>query len=649
MRHKRPEVVFGVVLAAVLAALLWNYVLRAAAIPPELRYVPPDASAFAIASSATTLWKAADPHVGKFFRDQGAGQNRNRGEEATPMREAADAIVSLLRDRKLVVRSPEELRGHGIDPERRIVVALVREDLIAVIPLADGGLFRTALRTLLDPPEVSEAVITTGSDEHAVAKFGAVEVAFPEAGIAVVATSEPALISALADPDANLRYFRDNDALQLRLAAITPPRLSSNDAWIKANVRLTSLAGAGLGDMSAIAVVAADSIRVRARAAVNVGEARLLRRAVEEELPAGAAIRTVPDGTNAAIVLRDRHLAYFLAFLDRHGAGPLEETFGALAAQLAQEVARLPSPTEVGLLYLGLRGSIPEIGIVARMDPQDAETMVFQLQRRSQLGRDRRLIERASAQFARGTQETPAPDGSLPQSQQVEQSVASGSSAERAPAPGAGEPPPPRGGAPAGKLVDPKLLVGAGYLMDASPSFWSRYRVTGNKLEDAKFSTADFAGPRYRVREQRYELVYLLPPVGDDDVRYGVAASDREKISESDLRNDRYRLCTTYLDGLLILGTDADTVRALVARRVGATENARIRDAHRDTRVPGAKLTVDVNPRQLADDGLLHPHTEIGANAKRYLSDLQAYRSFFLLAAPDEAKSQVVLELGLAR
>ena len=647
-RISKPEGVLLIVIVAALAVLLWNYLLRVVAMPDELRYIPPEASLFVVASSASTLWEATAPHVENSFRE--TKDNLTEQTKETPPREAAQGIVKFLKEKELSMNSYEDLEKYGIDPRRKIVFGILEwKDLIAVIPIKKLNDFQATLQKLTRSEAESAVDLKTGKGIYTLVKIGNLFLGKPEKNIALVATSISAVQRALADPEENLRYYRNSDALHRGFAGLIPSYPLQKGAWIMAHLRPPTQARYNLlGNVNMVLSIDGSRVRLGCRTRLEAGEAQVVRRLIEEDPSGEDSIMSIPDGINAALLLRDRYLPYFLSFLNRYGSNQVEEVLDPLSREILEEVAKFVSPTEVAILYLGLRGSIPELALAVRMNEEDARSLVFKLQGRTQISRDRRIIEQASTEYLDPTKRKTLSGSedrhATPEGQQ-------GDSAKPLPKADSGrtESESDSQRAAAARFADPQTLVSSGHLSAGPNTFWVRYHVGPKGLENPTFNRQDFSGISHRFVEGGQEFNYLLPVLTDEDFRYGLTEERRKQVDETALRQNLYRVCSTYIGGLLLIGTDADTVRALVKRHIGGAQYIRAQEVYRELGMAGAKIYLDANPRHLVDDGLLHPSSEVSNDIKDCLSDLGQYSSMFFIVETEERENDLLLNLVLKK
>jgi hypothetical protein len=91
--------------------------LQYSAIPRIARYVPPESSVYAFASSLRSVWVAADPHVGRFFRAAPAPKDKKKKADARIAEKTAQDIKKMFRDSGIELAEPEDLSKLGIDPD----------------------------------------------------------------------------------------------------------------------------------------------------------------------------------------------------------------------------------------------------------------------------------------------------------------------------------------------------------------------------------------------------------------------------------------------------------------------------------------------------------------------------------------------------
>jgi hypothetical protein len=179
-------------------------------------------------------------------------------------------------------------------------------------------------------------------------------------------------------------------------------------------------------------------------------------------------------------------------------------------------------------------------------------------------------------------------------------------------------------------------LIQNGYVDPSNEFPWSVYHLCA----DAESICADdydpewFESVSYVQASDGYNLRYILPPVTDNDLRYLL---DEEIMDVEELKADAFRLCSTYLNGRLILATDGATLDYALAKR-GLNGQ--------DEPVPGERARADKkvqlsgSPEWILDQGLFLSSGEEDQDALgRFLTDLQHFRRVTIEIGTDDEKT----------
>ena len=603
----RPEHLFLVACLAVVAATLFNLVLQYSTVPRIARYIPPESPFHAFASSLRSVWVAADPHVGRFFR--AAPTPKDKKADASAAEELAQSIKKTFHDSGLKLAGVDDLTGLGIDPDAPAAAALVkagdRTGLLILIPILSEQKFLETVGKLIEEKIAPvERPLRAGSGEYALYKGGDWFIAFPGDATAVLTDDENVLPRALQDPGANLAFFRSGDHAIRSFSRLLPGRERS-EAWIKGRAHLPPI-GQGLQFLVAID---ASRVLIRSKLTLSVGQSRHLQKVVARGAADLASILPVMSPSNMAAVLADPSFPDYFDLFEKFPGHKFKSQADALFPALLEELKKARRATRMNLAVGEDARGVPDIVLGFEMAQADAQDLVFRLQSTLRLKRDTQVVKAALDEYRKNA---------------------------------AGE---------AKSSASPRMLVAEKKLTSQRHPLWSRYSEAQGKIKiDRPFAPEDFANTAYEREWNGYALRFILPPITDDDFTYRIPKERREKVSEHDLKQDKYRLCSVYWQGTLWFGNDAEVLGRWLDKLRSPAANIDLADAFRISgNEPPGKATVFIHPRQLLDQGLLHPDPNVNEVARLYLSQIDHYRAVLLKIATDETEQELHAAITLLR
>jgi len=302
--------------------------------------------------------------------------------------------------------------------------------------------------------------------------------------------------------------------------------------------------------------------------------------------PRGAHPR-IGDGGFASLDSGD--LGRLLQFMDTVTTGGLEQALGdeegpyARYRPVVRALIDTPHISRLSVSIVGVRERIPQLVFRATMPRAEADNLVLDLQRSQLRARDRAVLAHAASQY----------DGTLP-----EDGWANGSNARVL---------------QSANLLAPERGVENGW----------RRAFTVQSVED-------FADENYRPCLSGRAGVcddpaaYLFPPFTDNDERLisasleSRAPDERGEIVQR-LRAGRYRMISSYRDGVLWLAPDLEVLRdALNARQIAP--------ARLQMGVAERRLTIRLEPRWLNSQRRLAPG-EAGSELDTTIRRFSMYES----------------------
>jgi hypothetical protein len=670
--------------ALVALGLAWDAWQRSADVPAALRYVPADATGVAVIEPIQQLWPAAVAHLGYKF----AAVDCKAKPPANPLANLVHELKCSLRDEGVDSENPEQVRSHGLDTARPIVIAVrgrLDSDVpfVAAVPVLDQARFQATLGKLFSsPPKLVSDPLHAPDDTCPRGAKPLLCISFPSPDLALVYNDRALAAAALADPAANLAALRAYDGLAEGRRTVDASA-GADTPWMWAHIRQVGLPLTG----PATFMLKADQDRIGLAVQFEFDTlgSSLLHRLAE---PA-AALRGGADGswiaTALTLRLQDDDLAGYLAFLydmAPETAQQIDEDLKPydMVPKILRSSGVVP---RVEAHITRLRNGIPEASNGAAMsrDHADAAVLRFQNQRRS--NHDRALLD-AAAQCRTGVIPAPAstepPPNPCPASDrnaadQCREGVPSAATpTDAAPPPAPDCPPSDRDAAGQCREGVPPAATSTGPPpardcptpdVDAA-----RLQAAGNEpaYGAADFVTSDYCGCVGWESDQHPHVLhkgcgsehgaicpagatrysYLLPPVIDDDFRYDLIP-DNQDIDRQALKADQYRPVTAFGDaaGVLWIALDLDTLMPTL-------DAARSHQSAEPDPVLGrwpsrAKLRLTLDPGWVLAQALLSPtqkHRDFGTE---WRDDLRRYRSAAVTFGPSGRPNGLLVTVHLGR
>jgi hypothetical protein len=605
----RPERLFlGTALAVMLAAL-YNLATQQAGVPSSMRYVPPHSTAYVVSAPLQVLWAGLRPHLRAYFAPP-------PGKELTAAQSVARQVVEFLDEKGIVLREAADLGPLGIDAGAQAALALVDHDggthLLLALPVSDRALFAKTVERFTGKPLVEQPrSAAAAAGERGVFRSGSsLVVGFGDDGSALISDSDALVRTVLAGQTENLAYFQSSDWHRRGLSAPPRSRHANVAAWLRGSVRmpaLAALAGATntpvalLGDLQFTLEADDRALDLKARGALPDGRAEAIARLLATPPERGDSMAAVLSRSEAAVTVGDRSLAYFLRYLPPDTrSGPLAG-FQRLFPGLLDELRGFDSVTDLSLAASDPLARVPGVVVGLRMAKAEADDLVFHLQSSLRLKRDREVLRLAAKRYRS--------DNGL------------------------------AGSAPAAVGA----LLAAGLLDNRRDPLWPRYSAASEVASpEPALARRDFDNPSYvRSGDAGVVFRYLMPPVTDDDLSYRFTDQKAES-QRTDLKQDKYRLCSAFDGGTLWLGNDAEVLGGWLARQRRAPVSSDYADAlARHGGLAHSKLNLLLLPRQLLESSQLYPDDTVNKTMRDYLADVQQYRSALLVVTPYPTEREI--------
>lgn len=583
---RRPERILTAVAVAVLLALLAGYFFAVRNIPPLLRYVPLESQAFVVTAPLNQLWEGLAPHLAPYFADEETDANTER----TQVRRAGLDFRQQLDAKQIVLRHAGDLAAIGVDGNLQAAVAAVerhgRIHVLAVIPVLDRPRFIDTLEKLTDetPRELADPA-------GPLLDFDSVVLAFGDDGTALLSDHPDVVRRSRSGSNQRLASFRSNDRVAGAFATALPATAGMQTAWLRGWVQLTDPLPLG-GEL--FFALAADSAGLAAEGRTKLSPRRselvssLYRR---EPLPHFTS--TLPR-SDLALSLSATVLNFLLRDLAEIPAVAELEPLHGHFAPVFKQLQRSDSVRGLSIAVSNANLRVPGIVLGLRMAASDADAFVLRLQSSLRSERDREILRSARAAFAQqsGTEDQPTSQD----------------------------------------------LLDAGILQVEPGALWSRY-ATIDADPDPTLTAKDFSGEEYRhPLAGGNTLRSLMPPFSENDLAHRFADM-RDELEVDELRNDRYRLSSVYIDGNLWIGNDGQVLTHWIDRLLGEAQTENFADAaFLDPDAAEAKVLATVQPVRLLEAGKLYPDNDVNRTSRQWLTDLASYRTalFSLSSDPKE-------------
>jgi len=509
-RLRGPIARLGALVVLLMAAVAYSLGARHLALPAELQYVPTESELIVASGDVGSVWEAVALHFGAMIREQAPTG------VIGPL--VADADKTL-REHKVVLRAPADLIMYGVDSRHGVVFAADRLDgnpaILVVVHVTDPDKFQSSLAAVLELPVRPEAVeVPAPGRAVALGQSGPeLWIAYPERGVAVIATALPLLRRALLERRDNLAYFRADDRLyeaarrrQHWRMLVGPEVLFS---WRPLNNSLVTRATGLLG-------LYPDRLRFEA----DVDLVTRGVRALDELLVLGHLDDkwTGPVGSEAALTLALQHpsASRFLPLIaDTIGADPSDAGIGGVLRQLAS----IPDLRQIAIVVPRYREGLPDVFLGIWADPERIRTLAADLQRELRAARDELVLSAAADEYC---------------SQ--------------------------RDKATCGPTVEDLRQV---HLLVPEPhQRFERYGIQAGVVR--RVMTQNAAPPEIaRTYRETWPLTELAPAITPNDIRYRPSLADADPAT---LNSGRYRLVATVATGVLWIATEEQDLTAFLDR-----------------------------------------------------------------------------------
>lgn len=609
MRKYHPEYLFLVACVAIVVATVYDVILQYSAVPAVMRYVPPESTIYGFTSSLKSIWLASEKHVGPFFRRAVPAKESRSQKDARYISDGAQEIKKFLRDRGVQLAQVDDLPALGIDPESGAAFAVVKGatngQFLAVLPILSKEKFLATVGKLSGTKVVSsKSPLKVGDRKYALYESEKFFIVFPDDSTALLASDKSVLPRSLLDSAANLAFFRSSDHANRRFAQLLGNQRNP-EAWIKGSMDLGQIAR----NLRFVVAIDNDSLLIRTAFAPPTGQSQRLQNVVTQGSASLASMNAeLSFGNMTAVLPESSFWRDFGALIKQFGGtdkSPLESLFPGVMDEL--EKAR--NAGRMNLAVSNESGAVPDVLLGVEMNEAEANDLVFRVQSKLRIDRDKRILDAARKQRAESGDGVATLWG-----------------------------------------LSPQALVAEKFLSDARDPLWTRYRQVNDATRvDPPLVPADFANATYERVEGGRVLRFVFPPMTDDDIRYRVSKESRDRVSEEDLKADRYRLCSVYWQGTLWFGNDASSVQRWLKRLQSPRVNADVADVSRIAESGRhTKAALFIHPRALLEQGMLHSDPRVNEWAQ-HLADLADYRALLMTISADQNEKELYASVTLLR
>lgn len=565
----RPLVVFVVSTFVLLLTILGSRISRLGALPDEIEFMPKENNLLLIATSLEEAWEAVETHFGPVISD-----TSRDGTLGSFFREVDESLLG----RELEIRSPTDLEAYGIDPDRPLLWSLQFEDpdqepeAIIAVPVLDQAAFLEFAGRLSELDRSADPILLQQGDRVVAATEFEDElyIAFARDDLALVAGSPRQLERGLFNNAGNRAHFKEDDLLYQSIGG----------GWFQHRPELFVYWGKGVipafGRGTSAVSLDGQRLVVDNRFQVNRKTLTVFEELTRPGTPIDWAAM-LPESSSAGLYFADsalsRHLDFVLG-LDAFAATS-ESAYGSLL-QLLREIGGL---RQLSVAVTGYRDGLPDLLMGLWGDREELETTLRDIQVRLKQERDLELLERALAAWHAQDREA-APSGSAE-------------------------------------------MEAAGLLEAEDPPLLERYRIIDGRVEAAALSTGDFTGPGYSRQFNGIDVSFLLPPRTANDLRYLDSPAD---LQAEVYMSDRFRLASSFIDGVLWVATDIRDLAELTSGRVEPHSSLSATLPFRRIASdwgPEHKLQVFFDVDSLINIGLLSAESQIDDALKGYLLDLE--------------------------
>jgi hypothetical protein len=588
--------------ATLLVALLVSDIARAALLPRELQYVPPENGLVVLGGRIDELWRAVDEHFGLTIRDRSRESFLFEG-----LRRLADDYGK----KGSPVDSLDALRARGIDTSRGFVYSIYRETdsevfYVLVVPLHDLRAFRTFLGVVGGDRGPSETIGSRG-DRFEVDMYGDLYVATPEPSLAVVANSRELLRRSLLNRARNLAHARNSDTMfegVRRLMRERPFHSATTFVfWQPQDVPVVRAAVAAIR-------FGGSEIDLVADLDVVSGGVRVVDDLFESPPPPAPWTALLPFPTALAWTVEDRALSRYLQFLETFSEPGrfMREAYGGVLS----EIRGVSGLNRLVLATTGYRSGVPDILMGIWCDAQELHERLLAVRRRLQEKRDRDLLTGMLATLPEGESPTSVAD-----------------------------------------------LVSAGHLTPEPWTPWNKYTFEGRRVLVKPLVNADFANDTFERLYHDWLIEYLTPRLTDNDIKYrpkllaGQPAEDSASVAlyAETLKSDRYRMVVAAKDGITWVATDVSQLEAVLERpgpsSLSLADSAIYQSASGQT--SWRKVHGYANVDEWIHLGLLSPNSGANKDLQSALFDFQHHAALALNVSPTSRRDQMRLTVRVSR
>ncbi|MDX1812820.1 MAG: hypothetical protein R3240_12765, partial [Gammaproteobacteria bacterium] len=292
---------------------------------------------------------------------------------------------------------------------------------------------------------------------------------FADSKTAIISTNRETLENAMEDTQRNLDFYRNWDALIQDFSTIGH-NLKSTDSILIGGIRSP---GIPLTTHVPVAIrIGLDQLQFSTAINIDHWNMRLLERFTNYSADPLDSTVTIPEGTGAGVVLTDDYLNYYLAFLfDYVKDAPefLKKYLGNFQVVL-EELANTSTVESVGLYLVGMDDGIPELAMAVRTDKNAADNLLFQLQKKLRVERDKVILKNALTDYRKESE--------------TKQKVTIANLTQKS------------------NLQENKKT----YIEAEAVPLWSYYKIQGDKInsQDDKLDASSFANESYQFKSNGY-------------------------------------------------------------------------------------------------------------------------------------------------
>lgn len=595
-----PRLAFWVLLGTLFGSLAYSRTVRHITLGDEFQYIPRENVLLVATGDVESLWTALDEHLGGFL---------------------GSSLKELQDDSEDPILQPEDLARYGLDVKRGVLLSLFRvkdEDRgLAVIPVADPVALLASFGELCEEaPERQPIPDARNQGKHPVYFCDDWWLALPQPGIGVVSNSAELMQRSLSFRRENLAHATNNDKLYEAVQRTARgPLLVGPTVFAYWQSRTAPFA-----ERSAVLRLDRDQIRIQADASLSTGPVRIAEDLLRRDRVEDDWARQLPVDTLGFVLLQDRNLASYKAFVVDELLPHLrsEGFFEAVKPAKNSELSRygdfvtdrlfpqlfgVPGSSRLLLAVTDIDDGLPDLLVGVRGERAGLERAVRNLQRELRRSRDMGLLSQARAEYLKRT-------GSAPTLAELQ----------------------------AMQLLEP----------EPHPLF-DRYPLLPQGIGTPEFQGRDFANGSYQRQIDGHLIYFLTPPVTGNDFRYRQDLADADRQA---LAGDRHRVAALLSGETLWIATDVDDLRGVIARAAGRGQSLRENPAFERASASwerGAKLQVFFDIDRILARSRLRPGSSLESMVSAIPSGFPAYSTFALSGAPTSDERSFALDASLRR